>query len=68
MTSVKDVIAGLEVLARYTPSGVNDPIGRASRDELYGPHMISDVTAADRRVLVQAGWCQASRDSWMCYI
>lgn len=68
MTSVKDVIVGLEVLARYTASGVSDPIGGAYHDELYGPHTISDVSADDRRLLVQAGWYQASRDSWMCYI
>lgn len=68
MTTVKNVIAGLEVLARYAPSGVDDPIGGAYHDELYGPNTMSDVTAADRSLLVQLGWCQASRERWMCYV
>lgn len=68
MTTVKNVIAGLEVLARYAPSGFDDPMGGAYHDELYGPHTISDVTDADKALLAQLGWWQASRDRWMCYI
>ena len=62
MASIRDVIAGLEVLAAHAKpmgggaEGRDVHIGGAGHDVLCGPTLGKELTPVSKKILEEAGW------------
>ena len=71
MAKTSDVIKGLTILAKYAKNGLEEHMGGASHDTLYGPvaGRLEKLTEEDRASLKEAGWhFDSGCDSWARFV
>lgn len=63
---IRNVIKGLEILAKYV--GLDEDIGGAEHDILYGVPNDVAVTVEDAAKLKAFGWRDDPQDGWSCFV